>query len=200
MERQVIISISREYGSGGHEIAEMLAKDLGYALYDRNLLDHVAEEHGVAKEVIEKFEEKPRNPLLSRRVGQHSNSIAENIAEMQFKFLRDKAESGESFIVVGRCAETVLKKYPGLISIFVLGDRDEKIQHVMEKYDLGRQEAISKINRHDKKRKHYHNHYSDFKWGDSRGYDLCINSSRMGEEVTAEVLKKFIEERKQHIK
>lgn len=200
MEKQVIISISREYGSGGHEIAEMLAKDLGYALYDRNLLDHVAEEHGIAKEYIEKFEEKPRNPFLSRRVGQHSNSIAENIAEMQFKFLRDKAETGESFIVVGRCAETVLKNYPGLISIFVLGDREEKIQHVIEKYQLSRADAIAKINRHDRKRKYYHNHYSDFKWGDSRGYDLCINSSRMGEEMTADILKKFIEERKQYIK
>lgn len=199
MEKQVIISISREFGSGGHEIAEMIAKDLNLALYDRNLLDKVAEENGMKPEHIAKYDEKPRNPFLSRRVGEHSNSIEENIAEMQFEFLKNKAESGESFVVVGRCAETVLKNYSGLISIFVLADREKKIVHIEKKYQLDEQEAISKMNRHDRKRKYYHNRHSDFKWGDSRGYDVCVNSSRLGLEETAEVLKDYIAKRKQNI-
>lgn len=199
MGNQIIISVSREFGSGGHEIAELIAKDMGLTLYDRALLDKVAEEKGMKPELVKKYDEKPRNPLLSRRVGEHSNSIAENIAEMQFEYIKNKAESGESFVIVGRCAETVLKSYPGLISIFVLSDRDEKIVHTMEKYQLNKQEAVLKMNRHDRNRKSYHNRHSNFKWGDSRGYDICINSSRLGWEGTAQALEHYIETRKQNM-
>lgn len=197
MEKQIIISISREFGSGGHEIAEKIAKDLGLNLYDRDLLDKVAEEKGMSPEMVKKYDEKPRNLLLTRRVGEHSTSIAEHLAQMQFEYIKNKADSGESFVIVGRCAETVLKNNPGLISIFVLGDREDKIAHVKEKYQLGESEAIAKMNRHDKTRKSYHNRHSDFRWGDSRGYDVCINSSRLGEDGTAQALEDYIEKRKQ---
>ena len=197
MEKQIIISISREFGSGGHEIAEKIAKDLGLNLYDRDLLDKVAEEKGMSPEMVKKYDEKPRNLLLTRRVGEHSNSIAEHLAQMQFEYIKNKAESGESFVIVGRCAETILKSYPGLISVFVLGDREDKIAHVEKKYQLSESEAIVKMNRHDKTRKSYHNRHSDFRWGDSRGYDVCINSSRLGEDGTVQALEDYIEKRKQ---
>lgn len=193
MAKQLIISISREYGSGGHEIAELLAKDLKLKLYDRNILDEIAKENNMNPEHWEHVDEKPKNILLSRRVQGHTNSSEENLAFMQFDYLQKKADSGESFIIVGRCSETALKDHEELISIFVTGQMEQKIEHVAKKYELSEEKALAKIKRHDRKRKRYHNHYSDFRWGDSRHYDICINSSLLGIEQTAKLLKTMIQ-------
>lgn len=195
MAEQMIISIGREFGSGGHAIGEKIAKDLGLKFIDRNMLDEIAEEKNIQVEYLEKYDEKPRKLIMSRRVGAYSNSLEEIVADMQFDYLRQKADSGESFVVVGRCAETVLRGREGLITIFVLGDRECKIKRVKERYQLSDVEAVAKMSRHDRKRKQYHNRHSDFKWGDSRGYDLCVNSSRLGVAKTAEMLEMYIKER-----
>ncbi len=192
---QTIISVSREFGSAGHVIAEQIAKDHGLHFYDRHILDEIANENNMKVEVLEKYDEKPRNAFLSRRVGAFSNSMEEILAEMQFDFIRKKAESGESFVIVGRCAETVLSGHKGLISIFVVGDELAKIKRIMEVYKISESDAIAKIRRHDKKRKQYHNRYSSFRWGDSRYYDMCINSSRLGLEHTNAALEYYIRER-----
>ncbi|MEE1248430.1 MAG: cytidylate kinase-like family protein [Lachnospiraceae bacterium] len=195
MEKQVIVAISREFGSGGHAIAEQIAKDMGIKLYDRNILEEIAEEKSTKAEVLEQYDEKPRNYILTRRVRGYSNSMAENLAEMQFEYIKKKAESGESFVIVGRCAETVLHGTEGLITIFILGDRSAKIKRIEEKYKLSEAEAIAKMNRHDKHRKMYHNKYSKYKWGDSRNYDVCLNSSRLGVEGTVKALEEYINDR-----
>ena len=169
MGEQLVISISREFGSGGHEIAAKLAERLDLVFYDRS--------------------------MLSRRVGNHTNSYEEIIAQFQFDYIRKKAESGESFVVVGRCSETVLKDYDCLMSVFVTGDKEQKIQRVMERYDISESDAYSKMRRHDKSRKQYHNKYSDFKWGDARYYDMCINSSPLGVDKTVNVLENYVKER-----
>lgn len=199
MDRQIIISIGREFGSGGHAIAEIVAKDLGINMYDRNMLDEIAREKGIDVDSLHRFDEKPRNPFLSRSVRGYSSSMEENLAQLQFEFIKNKADSGESFVIVGRCAEHVLKDRDSVISIFVLGDKQEKIARVKAKYDLDREEALTKMTRHDKKRKAYHNSYSDSKWGDSRGYDLCVNSSRLGVEGTAKFIESYIEFRKNNM-
>lgn len=198
MAKQTLISISREFGSGGHEIAEKIAKDLGLKFYDRSMLDEIANNMNVKVEVLEKYDEAPRNFLLTRRVGSHTNSMAEILSEIQFDFIKDKAASGESFVIVGRCAETVLKDYDCLISIFVNGDKKHKLERVKEKYHLNETDALLKMARHDKKRKLYHNRHSDYKWGDSRYYDLCINSSSLGVTGTVDVLEYYIQERMCH--
>lgn len=192
MEKQLIVSISREFGSGGREIAKKVAEDMGLELYDRNMLEDIAEKMNIEPEVLEDIDEKPRNKLLSRRVNGHSNSMEENLAQMQFEYLRRKADQGESFVVVGRCSETILKDREGLVSIFIVGDKETKINHTMEKFGISREEAVTKSERHDRSRRRYHNHYSDFKWGDSRNYDMCINSSRLGMEGTAGIIETFI--------
>lgn len=192
MAKQLIISISREFGSGGRDIAKKVAEDMGLELYDRNMLEDIAEKMNIEPEVLEDIDEKPRNKLLSRRVNGHSNSMEENLAQMQFEYLRRKADQGESFVVVGRCSETILKDREGLVSIFIVGDKETKINHTMEKFGISREEAVTKSERHDRSRRRYHNHYSDFKWGDSRNYDMCINSSRLGMEGTAGIIETFI--------
>ena len=193
MDKQILISISREYGSRGREIAIKVAEDMGLPLYDRNILEEIAKEKGTDPKNFQDIDEKPRNKPLTRRVKGYSNSMEENLAQMQFEYLQKKADSGESFVVLGRCSETVLKGREGLVSIFVTGEREAKIQHIMDKFSISREEAIAKIYKHDINRKRYHNHYSDFKWGDSRNYDVCINSSRLGPQGTAEVLEAYIQ-------
>ena len=174
MDKQVIIAISREYGSGGHEIAKIIADDMGLNLYDRSLLDEIVREKDIKIEYLEKYDEKPKKTYLSRRVGAYTNSIEE---------------------IVGRCAETVLKDNKGLISIFVVGDKESKIARLQRVFNISKEEAETKRRRHDKTRKNYHNRHSDFKWGDSRNYDICINSSKLGEELTAKGLERYIEDR-----
>ena len=193
MDKQILISISREYGSRGREIAIKVAEDMGLPLYDRNILEEIAREKGTDPKNFQDIDEKPRNKLLTRRVKGHSNSMEENLAQMQFEYLQKKADSGESFVVLGRCSETVLKGREGLVSIFVTGEKEAKIQHIMDKFSISKEDAVAKIYKHDINRKRYHNHYSDFKWGDSRNYDMCINSSRLGPQGTAEVLEAYIQ-------
>lgn len=195
MAKQVIISINREYGSGGHEIAEKIARDLELPLYDRNLLDEIAKENDINAEHFEEFDEKPRRPIISRKVRGHSNSMEEHLANMQFEYLKKKGDSGESFVVVGRCSETILRDNANLISIFILADRGDKVSRIEKKYELSAPEALMKMNRHDRNRRFYHNSHSSYRWGDSRGYDLCVNSSRLGLDGTVKMLEHYISER-----
>ena len=200
MKKQLIISVGREFGSGGHVIAETLAKRFDLPLYDSNILESIAQERNVDAKTLHRYNEVPRNILFSRRVREYSTSAEENIAQMQFEYLKKKADEGESFIVVGRCTETVLGDRPNVISLFVLGDREVKCKRVMEVYDLSERDAQFKMERHDKYRKQYHNYYCKDKWGDSRAYDLCINSSRLGFDETVNELEDYINRRRKMFK
>jgi cytidylate kinase len=195
MDRQLIIAISREYGSGGHHIARELAERFGIALYDHNLLDEMCKAKGLDPSHLSRYDEVPRNMFLSRTVRGMSSSPEEAVANMQFDFLKEKAAAGESFVIVGRCAEHVLKDVEGLIPIFVLGDYEPKVKWIMENRQMDEEQARDAIARHDSRRKAYHNHYCDIKWGDSRNYDLCVNSSRLGLDRTADMLENYIRER-----
>ncbi len=195
MKDQLIITLGREFGSGGRSIAVELAKHYGIKLYDHNLLDAIAAEKNVDVENLRRYDEKPRRLFFSRSQNGFSSSAEENVAFMQFEYLKKKADSGESFIVVGRCAETVLGDRENLISIFVLGDREAKCKRVMEVYNLSEQDAQFKMERHDKYRKQYHNYFCKDKWGDSRTYDVSINSSRLGFDGTVKALEDYIDRR-----
>ena len=195
MDKQLIISIGREFGSGGHEIAEMLAERFELNLYDKNLLEQIANDKNLNVKNLEKYDEKPRNMWTTRTVHGYSNSAEENLANMQFEYLKKAAADGESFVIVGRCAETILKNNPALISMFILGDWENKVERITRLYDMEREEAESFIYRQDKKRKNYHNYYCKGKWGDSRNYDISVNSSKLGEEETTQMLVEYIMKR-----
>ena len=195
MEKQLIISVGREFGSGGHLIAEKLSERFGIKLYDNNLLLEVAEKHGGCAESIQKYDETPKLRMLSRTVRGYNNSPEDIVSQLQFDFIRELAEKGESFVIVGRCAETVLKGHPALVSIFVLGDYEKKLERVIQKYSLSEKEAKQLIKTTDKKRKSYHNYNCDLHWGDSRLYEISINSSRLGIDGTVEILEDYINRR-----
>jgi len=196
--KQVMISIGREFGSGGHEIAQTLAKRFDLPLYDFNLLREIAGAKNVSARNLEPYDEVPKKGFTSKTVRGFNNSPQINIAYMQFDYLKEKAESGESFIVVGRCSEEVLKGYEGLVTIFVTGDMDKKIERIKRVYGiLDDKEARDIITKQSKKRKAYHNFFCEGKWGDARNYDFVINSSKLGEQVTADIIEDYVRKRMQ---
>lgn len=197
MAEQLIISIGREYGSGGHEIAEKLAKRFNLPLYDRNMLDEIAEQKHISSDELKKYDETPRNLLMSRSVRGYSNSPEEVIARMQFDFLREKAKKGESFVVVGRCAEDILREYDCLISIFITANMDTKIRRIQKIREVSQEEAEIIIRRHDKKRKAYHNYYCQTSWGDARNYGMTLDVSRLGTEYATDILERFVQIRRE---
>jgi cytidylate kinase len=190
--KQIIVSIGREFGSAGHEIAEDISKKLGLALYDYNLLKEIADDFEVDSKQLEEYDEIPRIPLFSRTVNGYNNSPQYNIAMMQFEYLHKKAEAGESFVVVGRCSEEILKDFDCMIPIFVLGDMPNKIKRIAALYKMDEKEAYETIIVQDKKRKNYHNYFCKGKWGDSRNYEMCINSSHIGVEATVDIILDYI--------
>lgn len=191
MKNQLIIAISRELGSGGSDIAKILAKDLGLKLYDRNILEEIASNKHSDVESMKEFDEKPAS-LISLRVGDHTSSTENIIAQMQFDYLKEKAASGESFVVVGRCADYILSGTEGLFTIFVHADDDFRISRIMQTFDLDEKGAKDKIDQIDRRRKQYHNRNCQSKWKQMDSYDLCIKSSVLGIEKSAEIIKEFI--------
>ena len=197
MEKQLIISVGREYGSGGHEIAERLSNHYGIQLLDHNLLDEIAAKKNVTMDHLKEMDEKHKNPLSSRTVRGYSSSPEENLLYLQFDYLREKADSGESFVIVGRCSETILKQYDSMVSIFILADRDKRIERIMRLYHLTESEAVKKIREKDTKRRRYHNSFCVGKWGDCRNYDVSLNSSKLGIDGSVKLLTDYIDRRSQ---
>lgn len=195
MDKQLIISVGREYGSGGHEIAEQLSRHYGIQMLDHNLLDEIAAAKNLDMQNLKGLDEKHRSRLASRTVRGYSSSPEENLYLLQFDHLKNKAASGESFVIVGRCSETILKGYDSLVSVFVLGDMDRKTERIMRLYQLSQEQAVRKIHEKDMRRKRYHNGHCEGKWGDSRNYDISINSSKLGIEGTAGLLADYIDRR-----
>lgn len=193
MGKQLIITVGREFGSGGHIIAAKLAEHFGIQLLDSNILAEVAKKSNASEEYLKKYDESARNLFFSRTVNGFSNSPEEIIAQMQFDYIKHKADAGESFVVIGRCADYILRENPALVRVFVLGDTEAKIKRTAEREGISEDKAKTRMEQADKRRKYFHNTHSENKWGDSRSYDITVNSSKLGLDRTAELLIKYIE-------
>jgi len=192
LKTQILISIGREHGSGGHVIAQMIAERLNIRLYDKEILEEIVNSSGYSRELVAKMDEKPVNLFSSRRIGGFSNSLEFNVAEKTFEFIQSQADSGESFVIVGRCAEQVLRGNPNYLRFFIRGEMHDKIRRVAANDRVSEKDAVQLIRETDRRRKAYHNYYCDCKWGDARGYDLTVNSDRLGIPQTVEVLVQYI--------
>ena len=177
--KQIIISVGREFGSGGHIVAQKLAEHYDIPIFNKELLEEMARKEGYSEKALEKYDEKPVNfGFMPLPYAGGNIPIEQEIAMKQFEFIKNKADAGESFVIVGRCADEILAYNPNLVSVFITGDRESKIARVMDREGLDRKQAINKMKRMDKIRKTYHNFYCRNKWGDSRGYDICINTGK----------------------
>lgn len=195
MADQLILALGREFGSGGHEIANLLAERFGLSVYERNMLDQIAQELGMDAGALKKYDEVPKKWGIYRTVNGFNNAPEDGIAQLQFRYLREKAAAGESFVVVGRCAEEILRESSALISAFVRADLDFKLRRTMAKTDISEEEAMALITRKDKLRKSYHDQYCKGKWGHAKNYDIVINSAKLGVEKTAGLLEQYIRAR-----
>ena len=194
MKEQIIITIGRESGSGGHAIAKKLADAMGIACYDKKrLVEGTAKLGGLNRNYVKKLDEKPVGFPFSGRIGAFEESPESNVARMTFEYIRQIAESGESCVIVGRCADSVLAGNPNVIRVFVVGDEEDKNRRLAGIQQISPEEADEERKETDRFRRAYHNFYSDTKWGDSRAYDLIVNSSRLGIQGTADYIKKFAE-------
>ena len=192
MKDQIIITIGRESGSGGHAIAKKVADAMGIPCYDKKkLVEGTAQISGMNKNYVRKLDEKPVGFPFSGRIGAFEESPESNVARMTFEYIRQIAASGESCVIVGRCADSVLKDNPNALRIFIVGDVEEKNKRLSNIQQITLEEADQERKEADRFRRAYHNFYSETKWGDSRAYDLIINSSRLGIQGTADYIKVF---------
>lgn len=201
MENQLIIAIGREYGSGGHDIAEKLAKELGLKLYDKEIIQEAAKRFKYGEDVLEYYDEKPVNSVLFQldmetfmQEMSMEDSVEKGVALAEFAVIREKSEQ-ESFVIVGRCAEHILKD-KDIISVFIRADDDWKLKRIQEKYDLREDDAAAIIKRNNNVRRCYHNFYCDDTWGSAMGYDLCLNSATFGVDGCVDIIKACVEQKK----
>ena len=205
-----IITIGRQFGSGGREIGYMVAEKLGIKLYDKEMLQRAAQDSGICEELFESHDEKPSNSFLYSLVmdtysmgysGSTYNDMPINhkIFLAQFDAIKKIADEGPC-ILVGRCADYALEGYPNLLSVFIHADLDARIKRIANKYDLTDAKAKDLIIKTNKKRASYYNYYTDKRWGDADSYDVCLDSSVLGLEGTAEAIIKLIEVKEKGIK
>ena len=193
MGDQLIISISREFVAGGDHVAKKLAEEYGISLYDSNILEQMSNELDFDPKHYEEYDEKPRNYLLSKRVGRYVSSAEEITARAQFKYLRERADAGESFVVVGRVSDYVLRYKDCLVTIFITGKEDKKIDFLMKEHHISAKKARDMMVKMDRRRRTYHNSYADTKWGDSRYYDMCIDVTNVGIDAAAGIIKQYVD-------
>ncbi len=196
MEKQVIITVGREAGSGGLEVARLLGEKLGITVYDKNIFAEIGEKFDIDTTNLEKFDETPKKRIGSRKVAGYSNSPEEQVVELQREFLKGKADEGESFVILGRAGIKALLDYPCLlVRIFITADEDYKIQRVNEELGYNRIQAQRYMTWVDNKRKNYHNQFCHVKWGDPASYDVVLKSNKLGVEGTAEFIADYVRRR-----
>lgn len=197
LTKKVLITIGREYGSGGREIAEILSKDLEIPLFDRNMISMIAKKHGFDEDVLTSEDERLANPFFEPYVpyGIETGALSERLFSMQSKIIREEADKGPA-IFVGRCADDVLSKYPDVVNIFIFAPHEDRIERIMKNESIDDSLAADKIVRRiDKTRKSYYQFYTDKKWGSSQGMDLMINSSALGTLGTAHLIEFYLKEK-----
>lgn len=190
-----IVTISREYGSGGHAIGRLIAQELGVAFYDKELIDLAAKESNLSDDFVRNNEQRLSGSLLSQMIMQDyevplekSLSSEDALFVAQSRVIR-RISSQSSCVIVGRCADYILNDRPNVINIFLHSDMKHKVERVVGQYGLSVESAHSEINKIDKARKDHYHHYTGQQWGDARNYDLSFDTSRVTTIQIAEMVK-----------
>jgi cytidylate kinase len=196
VKRKLIVTIARQYGSGGLMIAKQLSDALKIPFYDKTLLQIAAKKSGLGEFFFEKTDE-DKNFLTSGMFADvfNTNPIFDDLLfKIQSDVIRQIAQR-ESAIFVGRCADYILRKYSNCISIFIYADKKDKIKRISLKNNISQKEAEKLIGHKDKERAKYYNYYTQKIWGTTESYNLCINSSILGINETVSLICCFIEKK-----
>lgn len=202
MAYNTIITIGRQFGSGGHEIGRKLAKELGIKIYDKELLKLVAEESGICEKVLENYDEKPTNSLLYSIVmdvypsmNYVGTTLNQQIYQAQFDTIK-KLGQGESCVIVGRGADYILRDCPHLTTVFVHASLDFRAQRVAEYEKISETKARDIVLKSDKKRASFYNFQTEKKWGMASSYNLCVDSSDLGIDGAVGLIIDYVERKK----
>jgi len=198
-----LITISREYGSGGRLIGRMVAEKMGIPFYDREIIDMAVEQSGLSPEVIETAELRAKSSVsyslasvmpFGEMFSTETMSINEKLFMTQFDVIRQIGETNEG-VIVGRCADYVLRDLPGVTNVFIYGEFDDRVKRCVESYGDDPETVVSKVKDYDKARANYYNFHTSQKWGQYSNYNLAINTSSISDEKAADLIVQYIKTR-----
>ena len=202
MTEHRIITISREFGSGGHEIGNLLATRLDIPLYDNNLIRMVAEKLDIREETARAVDETTLNSFLagfifepieesSRLNGtEYVPPLTQQVYELQCDIIRKLAERGPC-IIVGRCADFVLRDHKNCINVFICADWEDRVERIAKKYDISQRKAADKIKKMDRERRNYYESHTGQEWGSIDSHHMLLNVSRLGMDRTVDILERI---------
>ncbi len=196
-----IITISRQFGSGGRTIAKTLAQKLGYDYYDKEIIENVAEMTGFSKEVVAtKGEEAPGKSIFSygfeaQAVPGIMNGMTVNdyIWTVQRKVIKDIADSGKPCVIVGRSADYILKDYDSVLNVYICADIQFRKDRIVRLYGESEKKPEKRLEEKDKKRAANHKHFTDLEWGYAPNYDLCLNTAALGIDKCVEIISDLVQ-------
>ena len=178
-----IITISREFGSGGRFIGEEVAKKLGIAYYDKNVINEIAEKSGLSPEyILENAELSPKKGMFAYALAGRDitgRSVEDMVHEAQRKVILELAKTGPC-VIIGRNADYILKDRDDVLNVFIHGNMPEKTQRIIRLYNVDEKKAVKMMADTDKRRMTNYNFYTEHKWGKASNYTLCLNSSQLG--------------------
>ena len=194
LDNHVIITVSREYGSGGRYVGRLIADKLGIKLYDKEFVTRIAEETGLSEEYIESNEQK-RDILATLNNGYYFGvNNSDELFIKESELIKEMA-SKESCVIIGRCADFILKDRDDIIKVFIYSDMEDKIKRATEIYGFNKEKAEKEIKRIDKLRANHYKYYTDKQWDNHANYDICINSDTFGVEKAADLIYEIAKEK-----
>ena len=203
MEKKIIVTIGRQFGSGGYDVGKLLAEKLGIDFYDKELIGRAAKESGINPELFARADEQPTNSFLYSMslgtVGLHTGFMAtpdyltnDKLFALQSETIRAIAQE-HSCVIIGRCADYVLRDNPHMVSVFVHSDIERRVARVSQRAEMTVEQARQAIKKTDRRRSSYYSYFTDRNWGGVDNYDLSVDSGRAGIEGAVDVIAKFLE-------
>ena len=189
-----VITISREFGSAGRTIGRQLADELGIKCYDREIIGEVAERSGLAESYIESKGEDSAQGRFSSMLGRGyypGMTNEDQIWQIQSGIIRELAEK-ESCVIVGRCADYILKDRADVLKVFVHADIEKRAQRIVEVYGETAEKPLKRVKDKDKQRRAYYQIYTEIEWGDARNYEVCLDSGELGIDTCVKILKTIV--------
>lgn len=194
-EKKIVVTVSREYGSGGRYVAKLLSEKLGVKFYDKEIVTKLAEETGLSEEYIEENEQK-RGILSTLENDQVTGLSSKDELFIKETELIKKLARKDSCVIVGRCADFILKNNRNVVKVFVYSDMEDKIKRATKFYGLNKEKAEKEIKNIDKQRANHYKYYTEREWKEYSNYDICINSDTFGVEKSADIIYDMIQNRK----
>ena len=201
--KNAVITIARQYGSGGREVGQKLSELTGYSFYDKDLITMAAQKSGLNQPVLDAADEKAANSLLytlamgssayHHGVNNLHIPLNDKLFTVQSEIIQELAKEDQGAIIVGRCADYVLADHKNLLRVFISADFDKRVQNIMELHSLTESQAKDLIIKTDKRRSNYYNYYTGGKWAKLENYDLVISTDKIGIDGAAKLIQTYLE-------